>query len=139
VPIDAIGNLEQNAISTSLKVNIEFPVNLVNTLMEHFSDNEIEFVNITSGAGVNPVPYWSLYGASKAYMKMFFKVLMEEQKDNKKIAFHDISPGVLDTDMQKSIRENVAPKQDYFLTLKDENKLINPMDAVITIFNEIKF
>jgi len=72
-------------------------------------------------------------------MKMFFKVLMEEQKDNKKIAFHDISPGVLDTDMQKSIRENVAPKQDYFLTLKDENKLINPMDAVITIFNEIKF
>jgi benzil reductase ((S)-benzoin forming) len=139
LPIDPIGKLNQIDISKTLKVNVEYPLNLVNSLVKTFPNNVIEFVNVTSGAGINPIPYWSLYGASKAYMKMFFKVLMEEQKENNLIRFYDIDPGVLDTDMQKEIRESAAPKQGYFTSLKDENKLINPMDAVNEMLIQINF
>ena len=139
LPIEEIGNLNKDAISISIKVNIEFPVNLINMIIKNFANIQVEIINITSGAADNPVPYWSLYSASKAFMKMFFKVLMEEQKDNKKIIFHNIDPGVLDTDMQREIREKSAPRQDYFTSLKEENKLIKPIDAAAKIFEQINF
>lgn len=139
LPIGKIGDFEQEDIATSLQVNIEFPVNFINSISKFYFKNEISFVNITSGAAKNPVPYWSLYGSSKAYMNMFFKTLGEELKENKNIKFFSFDPGVLDTDMQRQIREKNAPKQDYFKSLKEENKLINPFDAAEIIFNKINF
>lgn len=139
MPIAKIGSFNGENIETTLKVNIQYPVNLINGLLGNFANNCQAFINITSGAGANPLPYWSLYGASKAYMKMFFRVLEEENKDNVRIQFYSIDPGVLDTDMQENIRTNKAPNQDYFKTLKEENRLIKPEDAASRIFEEINY
>jgi benzil reductase ((S)-benzoin forming) len=138
LPIAKIGSFKDLEIATSIKVNVEYPVNLINALMSHFPINKTVLVNISSGAGNNPIPYWSLYGASKAYMKLFFKVLEEENVANN-FTFYSLDPGVLDTGMQERIRENAFPKQDYFKALKEENKLIQPEDAAITIFNTINY
>lgn len=138
LPIDKIGAFDSNAIDISMKVNVHYPVALINYLLQHYSRNRIVLVNISSGAGENPVPHWSLYCSSKAYMKMFFRVLQEELKGDN-IRLYSINPGVLDTDMQANIRKNEAPKQDYFQSLKDENKLIQPDVAALRIFEEIKY
>lgn len=137
-PIVKIGSFDDLEIATSIKVNVQYPVSLINALMSHFSENKMVLVNISSGAGHNPIPYWSLYGASKAYMNQFFKVLAEENTANN-CSFYTIDPGVLDTGMQESIRKNVFPKQDYFKALKDENKLIQPEVAALKIFDTINY
>lgn len=138
LPITKIGSFKDLDIETSIKVNVQYPVNLINALMSHFPKNKTVLVNISSGAGNNPIPYWSLYGAAKAYMKLFFKVLEEENKESN-CTFYSIDPGVLDTGMQESIRKNDFPKQDYFKALKEENKLIQPEDAAKTIFTTIHY
>ena len=139
LPIGKIGSIKEVEIETSIKVNIEFPVNLINSLLNQFPKNKTKLVNIYSGAGNNPISFWSLYGASKAYMKLFFRVLEEENKENADISLYSIDPGVIDTGMQKHIRENAFPKQDYFIALKEGNKLIKPKDAAQRIFNEINY
>ncbi len=139
LPIDKIGAFELNAIETSLKVNVHYPVSLINFIIKSFSNYKIVLINITSGAGDNPVSHWSLYCAAKAYLKMFFRVLEEELNDTKNITLYSINPGVLDTDMQENIRKNIAPKQDYFISLKEENKLIKPDVAALRIFEEINY
>lgn len=138
LPIAKIGSFDPLEIATSIKVNVQYPVNLINVLLGRFPMQQTVLVNISSGAGHNPIPYWSLYGASKAYMNQFFKVLAEENTGNN-CSFYTIDPGVLDTGMQERIRENAFPKQDYFKALKDDNKLIQPEDAAIKIFNTIHY
>ena len=137
LPIDKIGSFKEMDIETSIKVNIQYPVNLINSMLRKFPNNKTMLVNISSGAGTNPIPFWSLYGSAKAYMKLFFRVLEEENKENSKLSLYSIDPGVLDTGMQKNIRDNVFPNQDYFRSLKEDNKLIKPEDAALRIFNEI--
>lgn len=139
LPIDKVGNFKELAIETSIKVNVQYPVNFINSFLNKFPKNKTKFVNISSGAGNNPVPYWSLYGAAKAYMKLFFKVLEQENINNIYTEFYSIDPGVLDTRMQESIRENTFPNQDYFRSLKEDNKLIKPEDAAQKIFNLINY
>lgn len=139
LPIDKVGNFKELDIETSIKVNVQYPVNFINSFLNKFPKNKTKFVNISSGAGNNPVPYWSLYGAAKAYMKLFFKVLEQENINNIYTEFYSIDPGVLDTRMQESIRENTFPNQDYFRSLKEDNKLIKPEDAAQKIFNLINY
>lgn len=139
VPIDRVGSLKEFDIETSIKVNVQYPISFINSLLSQFKENRVVLVNISSGAGNNPIPYWSLYGASKAYMNLFFKVLEEENRENSRISVYTIDPGVMDTGMQKHIREISFPKQDYFKTLKEDNKLIKPEDAALRIFNEINY
>jgi benzil reductase ((S)-benzoin forming) len=139
LPIDKIGSFKELDIETSIKVNIQYPVNLINSLLSKFANNKTVLVNISSGAGTNPVPFWSLYGSAKAYMKLFFRILEEENKEKSTLSFYSIDPGVLDTGMQENIRDIVFPNQDYFKSLKEDNKLIRPEDAAQRIFNEINY
>ena len=138
LPIAKIGSFDDLEIATSIQVNVHYPVSLINSLMGRFPMHQTVLVSISSGAANNPIPYWSLYGASKAYMNQFFKVLAEENTANN-FTFYTIDPGVLDTGMQERIRENAFPKQDYFKALKDDNKLIPPQDAALKIFNTIHY
>ena len=78
LPIEKIGSFNANEIDISIKVNVNYPINLINFLLKNYSQNKITIINITSGAGENPIPHWSLYCSAKAYMKMFFRVLQQE-------------------------------------------------------------
>lgn len=138
VPIKKIGTIDDEDISSSISVNVQFPVCLINDLLKRFTKNKMTLVNISSGAGINPISHWSLYGAAKAYIDMFFKVL-EIENENNNFSFFTIDPGVINTGMQEYIREINFPKKDYFISLKEENKLIQPEIAALTILNKINF
>ncbi len=138
VPIKKIGTLNDIDISNSIAVNVHFPVSLINDLLKRFTKNKMILVNISSGAGKNPISHWSLYGAAKAYIDMFFKVL-ETENENNNFSFFSIDPGVIDTGMQEYIRAINFPNKDYFKSLKQDNKLIQPEIAALTILNKINF
>jgi len=137
LPIDKISSFEISDVNRSINVNVNFPVNLINSLLSNFKNNKMILINITSGAGNNAILHWSLYCSAKAYMKMFFKVLQDENKSNNKLKIFSIDPGVLDTKMQQDIRNNEFPEKQYFHSLKDDNRLIKAEDAAKNIFREI--
>ncbi|MEO6980007.1 MAG: SDR family NAD(P)-dependent oxidoreductase [Mucilaginibacter sp.] len=139
LPITNIGNLNGADISTSMKINVEFPVNFINLIVKKYSQNEFSIVNITTGAATKPVAYWSLYGASKAYLQMFLKVLSEENIENSNLTIYNIDPGTIDTGMQSDIRNTVFPKQEYFQSLQQTDKLIKTEDAALKIFKQVNF
>ncbi len=139
IPINSVGNFEITELNNSINVNVTFPVSLINYLIHTFQNRKINFVNISSGAANNAIANWSLYCASKAYMKIFFEILKEENKLNPDFSFFNIEPGTLDTDMQNDIRGSKFPRQNYFQELKSTNKLTKPEDAANKILKEVKF
>src|SRR5699024_11342847 len=70
------------------------------------SGKSIIVANITSGAANKAIYGWSAYGSAKASINAYTTTVGKEQSElntnNKIFAF---SPGVMDNDMQKHIRE----------------------------------
>src|SRR5699024_2297610 len=70
------------------------------------SGKSIIVANSTSGAANKAIYGWSAYGSAKASINAYTTTVGREQRElktnNKIFAF---SPGVMDTDMQKHIRE----------------------------------
>lgn len=58
-------------------------------------------VNISSGASTSIYQGWSTYGATKAAVDQFTRILAAEEPE---LVVHSMAPGVVDTDMQAMIR-----------------------------------
>jgi benzil reductase ((S)-benzoin forming) len=138
-PIAAVGELDPLAIAASIQVNVTFPAQCINFLLALVKENPLTVINISSGAGVKPIAHWGIYCASKAFMKMYFKVLVEENSTNTQLKWFDIDPGVMDTGMQETIRQNEFPRQAYFSSLKNEEQLATPEIVAARIFEQIAF
>ena len=139
LPINKVGNFSSFDINYSININIKFPVSLINYMIHTFYTNNINFINITSGAANKPIAFWSLYSSCKSYMELFFNVLKKENKEVNNLSFISIDPGTLDTEMQNKIRTNKFPDQDFFLNLKSSNELVKPAFAAKNILERIKF
>ena len=134
-PIVKIEELDEAEIDKTIQVNIKSTILITKFLLKNFKLNSLTFVNISSGAAKRPISNWSLYCSSKAYAQMFFKTAECEYKQHK---FFDIDPGVIDTDMQKSLRNNDFPDVEKFKNYKKEGKLRDAIDVAVEILNKIK-
>ncbi|GLB59751.1 short-chain dehydrogenase [Cytobacillus sp. NCCP-133] len=110
-PIGTAGSLDHKALIQNVHVNLIAPFIISNILLsEALSDMTI--VNITSGAAERPIQGWSAYCSTKAGVNMFTETAALEQQTagtrHKIIAY---SPGVMDTDMQGTIRSSA--KEDF--------------------------
>ena len=121
-PLKRIGEMSKSEISYHLQVNITSSITLINFLINRFPTRLSTIINISSGASLNPISHWSLYCASKAALNMFCKVLAKEYP---LINVRNIDPGVLDTDMQKVIRNSEILDVDNFRLLESNEDLIN--------------
>ncbi|KAJ9609990.1 hypothetical protein H2200_006320 [Cladophialophora chaetospira] len=82
----------------------------------------------SSGASQNAYSSWGAYGASKAAINHLAMTLKNEEPDVTTLA---IRPGVVDTAMQKNIRETFLKNMDEndkkkFLGAKEDGKLLPP-------------
>lgn len=82
----------------------------------------------SSGVSTGAYSTWGAYGASKAALNHFARQLAVEEP---KITTIAIRPGVVDTDMQRQIREvhsavMAAKDKDKFLGLHQDDKLLRP-------------
>ncbi|MEN8138308.1 MAG: SDR family NAD(P)-dependent oxidoreductase [Bacteroidota bacterium] len=124
-PIAHVGHTFSTDIVSNYNVNLIAPSLLTNTFLRQFSElkKPIHIINVSSGAGKHPIDGWSTYNASKAGLDMFSLVIDRELKINNDnhIRIHSIAPGVVDTEMQGTIRNTdiknfstVDKFKDYF-------------------------
>lgn len=128
--------------STAINLNVTSACFLTSEIVKRFvtktlpaSCTSLDVVNVSSLAAVQPFETWGIYCAGKAAREMFHKVVSEENKANG-VKVLNYAPGPLDTDMQKQIREGSDVKQEtreYFTSLKEENKLIDPLVSAIKL------
>lgn len=98
------GYLDHDAIIESFSINLVAPTVLINQFISQVKNLPCRkvIINISSGAGKYPVASWGPYCASKAGIDMITRVVNKESPD---IETYAIAPGIVDTPMQKSIRE----------------------------------
>jgi NADP-dependent 3-hydroxy acid dehydrogenase YdfG len=135
-PIGVVGTLNNSRLENAIKVNYSSPMKLINKLVS--TQKKLAFLlniyNITSGASTTPVEGWSLYCSTKAAFRMFLDVAEKESKGT--IAVKHIDPGVVDTDMQSTIRSKSSKEMKYvhkFIQLKESNSLQSPKEAATEV------
>jgi benzil reductase ((S)-benzoin forming) len=102
--VKPIGELQSENIQRINEINITAPFILINSFLSQLKSfgGKKTIINISSGAAQYPIKSWGGYCASKAAIDMFSRVIKEEHPE---IAVMSIAPGVVDTAMQKAIRE----------------------------------
>ena len=134
-PIKTIENCSIDEITTSFNVNTVAPIVITSKFIEKlkFIDIEKRVINISSGAGKKPYHGWSCYCSTKAAVDMFTRcVAVEQEKANYPTKILSFAPGIIDTGMQKKIRESSIENFDQLERFKNfkENDLLLTADFV---------
>ncbi|WP_180954485.1 (S)-benzoin forming benzil reductase [Bacillus sp. V5-8f] len=131
-PIKPVGQIEQERLETSIKVNFLAPMMLSNAFIERTRDfsGKKTIVNISSGAALRPYQGWAAYCSTKAGLEMFTRVTGAEQaQERHPVTIISFSPGIMDTNMQADIRQ--ADEKDFaqaktFHSFKEQGMLRPP-------------
>ena len=125
-PIGKVGDIATKELVNSINVNILAPAIIINYVFELFKGKKITIINISSGATDHVIEGWGAYCSGKAFMKMFVNVLGEQEKDSSLIEVYNIAPGLIDTEMQRKIRNTNVDgftRHNEFVLFKEEGKL----------------
>lgn len=101
------GELPNEHYGFVFDVNVVAPAMLMNTFLSAYSGLQCPrtVLNISSGAGQRPVDGWGAYCASKAALDMLSQVAQQEQdRRGSSVRIRSLAPGVVNTDMQTTIR-----------------------------------
>lgn len=112
-PIKNVGDASEKDIVSNVQLNLVAPMVLSEYFIKEtksFSGNKM-IVNITSGAANRPIAGWSTYCSTKAGLNMFTSTIGIEQAAKSDVTAIAFSPGIMDTDMQSTIR--TAEKDDF--------------------------
>ncbi|KAL9651207.1 hypothetical protein ABK040_008278 [Willaertia magna] len=122
-PIKPLAELQTDELQKELQrvfqINVFSIFELVNVALPELRKTKGRIICISSGAAHKAIHGWSLYCTSKAALNHFCFCLAEEEKENE-VGIISLSPGVIDTDMQKYIRESGSKE-----TMKDYEKFVN--------------
>lgn len=133
--LDPIGHSSKKPIDqvlANLNINLSTPILALSTIMAHFEEVPCRKVvaAISSGAARKRFAGWSLYCAAKAGIEAYIETLALEQSLSRTPAIPVIiDPGVIDTEMQATIRCTTAddfPEVERFRRRKVEGGLATP-------------
>jgi benzil reductase ((S)-benzoin forming) len=116
-------------LERNLVVNLVAPVLLMRRFLLATEGAAVlrRIINISSGAGRRPISGWSAYCASKAGLDMASRVAaLEAQSRRRPVEIVSLAPGVIDTDMQATVRstpEALFADVDRFRKMKEEGQL----------------
>lgn len=133
-PFVDVEHLDDNTITKVMNVNFFGPVNLIRYFMEDLTKDSTEqyIVNVSSMGGFFPFPGQTIYGASKAALKIFTEGMYAElEKTNVRVMI--VLPGAMDTNITKNSNVEVS-------TTKEESsfKMLSASDGASQIINGIK-
>ena len=113
-------------IINEYQLNLITPTLLCNKFINTYKKNSKLLINLGSGAANSPIPSWSTYCTTKAGLDMLTQVITEENHEN--LTVFSIHPGIVDTNMQKKIREtkpDLFPLLSKFTSYYNNNELEN--------------
>ncbi len=112
-----------------IRVNLVGVQDLTSSLSKIIGgEKHTRIVTISSGAAKRSLHGWSAYCVSKAGLDMWTKCVAEEGGD-RNISALAIAPGIVDTDMQKTIRradESDFPMLENFIDYYNKGELTDP-------------
>ena len=113
-------------IINEYQLNLITPTLLCNKFINTYKKNSKLLINLGSGAANSPIPSWSTYCTTKAGLDMLTQVITEENHET--LTVFSIHPGIVDTNMQKKIREtkpDLFPLLSKFTNYYTNNELEN--------------
>jgi benzil reductase ((S)-benzoin forming) len=131
-PMGAIEHCDAQAIRHHVEVNLTAPMVLTAQFMAAFADLDLrrKVVHMTSGAAHRPIPDMSLYCATKAGISMFCACVGAEQDGSDHgYEIAAISPGMVETDMQRDMRARSAEEfrpSEQFRAAKADGAVQDP-------------
>ncbi len=130
-PIGEVHQFQSDDIESHLKINLLAPILLTRWLMQNFNKRKFPIIvaNITSGAAFHSIVNWSLYCTTKSGLNMFTNCLSLDYQTKKNFKAISFSPGVMDTNMQATIRKQTKKSFaniEKFRQLKQQNLLLSP-------------
>ncbi len=136
-PIERIESLDMKDVVKNININILSQINLINSVLKEVKrlNLNLSVINLNSGAAYKPLKAWSLYSGAKAYINMYLKTLLEEE--NIQVVSYD--PGVVNTPMQKVIRDtdiNIFEQAEIFRNYHKNNMLNTPQQVAEDIFSK---
>ncbi len=123
-PIAPIASIDEPSWHQCMATHVDAPLFLTQRLLDKLTHGRV--LNISSGAAHFPVVGWAAYCVSKAALSMLTRCW---QTESNPIAFASVMPGIIDTQMQASIRAAShmdADKLEFFKQLKQDNRLLTP-------------
>lgn len=126
-PVGPLRDLESQAVRAHLEVNVLGVLHGARAYVGHLARvaRPGVLVNVSSGAARRAVAGWAAYCASKAAVERLTEVLALEEGP-RGLRAHAVSPGVVDTDMQRAIRatdEARFPDVERFRAMAREGRL----------------
>lgn len=132
-PIKHVKDFTSQEIQTLFNINLISVIELTNAFLQIPASafNTRVIVNVSSGAASKVSDGWALYGSSKAALDHFtLHVAKELEIDNVvSTRIFSVAPGVVDTNMQRKIRETSLEQfsnRTRFDTLFETNNLVSP-------------
>lgn len=126
-------------LSRAIRVGLEAPMLLTSAFLRATEQwcTPRKVLNISSGLGRRPMASQAAYCAAKAGMDHFTRCLaLDEALKVNGARVCALAPGVIDTDMQRQLRDaeaSVFPDQQSFANLKAHGQLTSPAEAATKI------
>jgi benzil reductase ((S)-benzoin forming) len=140
-PIDVS---DAETLAAVLRVGLEAPMLLTSAFLRATRQWAVDkrVLNISSGAGRRPIAGWAAYCAAKAGLDHFSRVTaLDEQQQVNPARIVSLAPGVIDTDMQATLRAADAagfPDKPMFENLKTSGQLAAPDAAASRVIAALK-
>jgi len=112
--VNSYDQLNEDDIVQTVQLNYLAPILLIKKFNEFTSNESVPayVINIGSGAAFQPIDGWSMYCSTKAALSMFSRVVkVESEQNDSTLKIVDLSPGIIDTEMQAQIRQ--ADKSEF--------------------------
>ncbi|MCQ0032773.1 SDR family oxidoreductase [Burkholderia glumae] len=138
-PIGPLAVQTPEAIARAVALNVTAPL-LFASAVAQLGDGSLErrIAHVSSGAARNAYAGWSVYCATKAALDHHARAVALDHNGPLRIA--SVAPGVVDTDMQATIRATDAsrfPQLDRFERLKASGALTTPDDAARKLIDHL--
>ncbi|KQQ88933.1 SDR family oxidoreductase [Massilia sp. Leaf139] len=132
-PVGPLQEQDPLAALRAVTLNVAAPLVLAASVVQA-SRGERRILHVSSGAGRNAYPGWSVYCATKAALDRHAEAVLQDgdQDGNCGVRCCSLAPGVIDTGMQAEIRatpESHFPMKERFVQLKQEGALAAPAEC----------
>lgn len=132
-PIGTIDTLRADTLLPHLQLNLAGPMALTAALLRGTAGwgAQRRVLAISSGAARRPIPGWAAYCTGKAGLDMFVRAINADCDASVRAVA--LAPGVIDTDMQRTIRGADFAGVQRFRDLHAHGELVSPQDAAARI------
>eukprot|EP00761_Pharyngomonas_kirbyi_P012034 gb/GECH01012061.1/.p1 GENE.gb/GECH01012061.1/~~gb/GECH01012061.1/.p1 ORF type:complete len:261 (+),score=61.84 gb/GECH01012061.1/:1-783(+) len=127
-PIQRVENIDIQKLKHNFDVNLFSIFELTKLVLPHIRKNSGNCVFVSSGAALKSFPAWTAYSTSKSALNQLNLILADEEPDITCVA---VRPGVVATEMQKTIREQGKEEMEssgynMFYQMHETGQLLDP-------------